>query len=89
MGLSPSDLLGDSLCVAGDWIAAYRQYIGPLPTAAPIQSGKAHGANDVWVNRHSGKYFKPGSQWYAKTKSGEYMSESEAINKGYRAAKGG
>jgi hypothetical protein len=75
--------------IAEDWIAAYRKYVGPLPAAAPIQSIQAHRGNDVWVNTHSGKYFKAGSQWYGKTKSGEYMSESEAISKGYRAAKGG
>jgi hypothetical protein len=43
----------------------------------------------VWVNTSSGKYFRPGQQWYGKTKRGEYMSEAEAIRKGYRAAKGG
>jgi hypothetical protein len=43
----------------------------------------------VWVNTSSGKYFRPGQQWYSKTKRCEYMSEAEAIRKGYRAAKGG
>jgi hypothetical protein len=46
-------------------------------------------AAKVWVNTSSGKYFRPGQQWYGKTKRGEYMSEAEAIRKGYRAAKGG
>ena len=43
-------------------------------------------AAKVWVNTSSGKYFRPGQQWYGKTKRGEYMSEAEAIRKGYRAA---
>jgi hypothetical protein len=36
----------------------------------------------------SGKYWKPGSRYYGKTKKGEYMSEEEAIQKGYRPANG-
>ena len=75
--------------IAHDWIAAYRKYIGPLPTASTARSVQAHNATDVWVNTHSGKYFRAGSQWYGKTKMGENMSESEAISKGYRAARGG
>jgi hypothetical protein len=46
-------------------------------------------AAKVWVNTSSGKYFRPGQQWYGKTKRGEYMTEAEATRKGYRAAKGG
>jgi hypothetical protein len=55
--------------------------------AAPSTESSA--AAKVWVNTSSGKYFRPGQQWYGKTKRGEYMSETEAIRKGYRAAKGG
>jgi hypothetical protein len=42
-----------------------------------------------WVNTSSGKYFRPDQEWYGNTKRGEYMSEAEAIRRGYRAAKGG
>ena len=42
----------------------------------------------VWVNIKSGKYWKPGSRYYGKTKRGEYMSESEAIQIGYLPANG-
>ena len=31
-----------------------------------------------------GKYWKPGSRYYGKTKQGEYLSEKEAVQKGYR-----
>jgi DNA uptake protein ComE-like DNA-binding protein len=41
----------------------------------------------VWVNLISNKYHKEGGQWYGKTKSGEYMTEADAIEAGYRAAK--
>jgi hypothetical protein len=54
---------------------------------APISTESS--ATQVWVNASSGKYFRPGQQWYGKTKRGEYMTEAEAIRKGYRAAKGG
>jgi hypothetical protein len=77
--------------ISEDWIAAYQKHVGPLPTAIPQSrsAAQSEGRNQVWVNTRSGKYFHPNSQWYGKTKSGEYMSESEAIQKGYRAAKGG
>jgi len=32
-------------------------------------------------------YHKPGTRYYGKTKNGKYMSESDAIKAGYRAAK--
>jgi hypothetical protein len=67
-------------------------YIGAdLNGSAPPDSRSETAAAEakVWVNTSSGKYFRPGQQWYGKTKRGEYMSEAEAIRKGYRAAKGG
>src|SRR5262249_51270515 len=36
-------------------------------------------ASEVWVNTRSGKYWKPGSRYYGKTKEGEFMSELEAL----------
>jgi hypothetical protein len=42
----------------------------------------------VWVNTRSGKYWKPGSRYYGATKQGEFMTEKEAIQKGYRPANG-
>jgi hypothetical protein len=41
----------------------------------------------VWVNTASGKYFRPGSRYYGHTKQGKYMTEADAINAGYTAAK--
>jgi hypothetical protein len=59
-------------------------------SAPPADSrGEAAAEAKVRVNTSSGKYFRHGQQWYGKTKRGEYMSEAEAIRKGYRAAKGG
>ena len=42
----------------------------------------------VWVNTRSGKYFRPGSKHYGKTKQGQYMTEAEARKRGYTAAQG-
>jgi hypothetical protein len=43
----------------------------------------------VWVNTESHIYHKEGSRFYGKTKQGKYMSETEAMKAGDRAAKTG
>ena len=42
----------------------------------------------VWVNTNSGVYHCPGTRWYGKTKSGQFMPQREAQLKGYRPAYG-
>lgn len=42
----------------------------------------------VWVNTHSGKFFRPGSRYYGQTQEGQYLSEAEARRRGYTAARG-
>ena len=42
----------------------------------------------VWVNTDSGVYHCPGTRWYGKTKQGEYMTQKQAQDKGYRPAYG-
>lgn len=58
----------------------------PLPTnPAPVKkNSKAPKAGQVWVN---GKvYHCPGTRYYGKTKSGEYMTEQAAIASGATAS---
>jgi hypothetical protein len=43
----------------------------------------------VWVNTKSGVFHSEGDRWYGKTKEGKFMTESEALKAGYRAAKEG
>ncbi len=49
-----------------------------------ISAAKADGK--VWVNTASGVYHK-GGEWYGATKQGKFMTEQEAKQSGYRAAK--
>ena len=42
----------------------------------------------VWVNTNSGVYHCPGTRWYGKTKSGQFMTQREAQSKGHRPAYG-
>ena len=59
---------------------------GSSPTNTPIAATVA-GNTKVWVNTRSGVIWKPGSQYYGKTKEGKYMSEADALAAGYHEAR--
>jgi endonuclease YncB( thermonuclease family) len=78
--------------IASNWIEAHQKSVDPntpsAQLASPSPSELPLNSDDVWVNTKSGRYWKPGSTYYAKTKRGEYMTEKEAVQEGYRAANG-
>ena len=51
---------------------------------APVPGG-GHGL--VWVNTDTHVYHKEGSRFYGTTKKGKYMTETEAMKAGNKAAK--
>lgn len=55
-----------------------------ITSAAPAGTP---GPGMVWVNASSGVYHYAGSPFYGKTKSGNYMSEADAVKAGYHPAK--
>ena len=61
----------------------------PIPlTAPPRKESPRKPEVKVWVNTVSGIYHCPGSRFYGRTKTGEYMTERRAHTKGYTAASG-
>jgi hypothetical protein len=86
------DLKTAQQAIASNWIEAYKLYVSPNPPssrlASPAPAESPLNSGQVWVNTRSGKYWKPGSRYYGKTSRGEFMTENEAIQKGYRPANG-
>ena len=61
----------------------------PLSASVSTQTGPvASAGGQVWVNLKSGKYFHSNSPYYGHTKQGQYMTEAQAQQQGYIAARG-
>ena len=60
----------------------------PAKSSSPQEPSPIHSNPDiqVWVNTHSGVYHCPNTHWYGATKSGVYLKQGEAQQKGYRPA---
>jgi hypothetical protein len=56
-------------------------------TQGAAASSAAPGPGMVWVNTKTKVYHREGDPYYGKTKHGKYMTEQEAIQAGYHAAK--
>jgi hypothetical protein len=73
--------------IASNWIEAYKKYVNKSPPTPIVRENKpataASAAAEVWVNTRSGIYWKPGSRYHGKTKEGEFMSELDALDRGY------
>jgi hypothetical protein len=69
--------------IATDSIKAHQKYVAKSPPTSELREPQfaAESATDreVWVNTRSGKYFKPGSGYYGKTKQGKFMTELDAL----------
>ena len=57
----------------------------PAGTTASASAGDKSG--QVWVNTKSGVIWRPGSEYYGKTKAGKYMTEADALAAGYHEAR--
>jgi hypothetical protein len=73
--------------VAGEWTEAYRKHVG-VPPDAKHRPHLTAGEHEVWVNTNSGKFWRHGSRYFGKTKHGEFMTEAEAVHRGYKSAGG-
>jgi hypothetical protein len=86
------DLKTAQQAIASNWIEAYKTYVDPNPPtsrlSSPIALEPPVNSDQIWVNTRSGKYWKPNSRYYGKTKQGKYMPEKDAVQKGYRPANG-
>jgi hypothetical protein len=93
------DLKTAQQAIASNWIEAYKRYVGPESKALgrPSEDERAETApavatpaapGQVWVNTKSGKYWRPGSRFYGKTKQGKFMTEEEARKQGFQPAHG-
>lgn len=58
----------------------------PAKTVSESEIAAAKASGKVWVNTATGVYHKSG-RWYGATKQGKFMSEQDAIQAGFHAAK--
>jgi hypothetical protein len=91
---SPAPLLEAPKATPSSREAEHRSTVPiPIPslTANEPPPSDPQGGNPsviVWVNPDSRVYHCPGTRWYGKSKVGLYLTQKEALQKGYRPAYG-
>ena len=80
-------VLGAALGYGIQYIPQITQLLKP-EISRPPQPLLETGETDirVWVNTDSRIYHCPGTQWYGRTRKGEYMTQSKALEAGYKPA---
>ena len=65
--------------------------MAPKKTGASAMTAQTPpGPGYVWANKSSKVFHREGTQYFGKTKNGEFMKEADAVAAGYReAGKGG
>jgi hypothetical protein len=57
----------------------------PTTSASRAPAGSSPGM--VWANPKTKVFHRQGDRWYGRTKSGQYMTEADAVAAGYRESK--
>jgi hypothetical protein len=66
---------------------AVRHAVQPYSAAQAVKASRVENPGvTVWVNTDSGTYHCAGTRWYGKTHAGEYMTQKQARDQGYRPA---
>jgi hypothetical protein len=87
-GLRLAKLLNDTIgrMTPRDFAASDGVGLPQAHTPPVVQSNDS--SVKVWVNTRSGVYHCSDSEWYGRTKQGEYMTQTEAQENGYRPVGG-
>ena len=87
-------LIALAACGGGNKQTSSAESANPSPgtevnALASVPPGLNCGAvRAVWVNTKTHVYHEPSDPYYGRTKHGEYMCPSQAVNEGYHKARG-